>query len=362
MAKEKAEGAVTDQELANLSDEEREALEDEGTDTKALEQIAGEGEEEEEEPKDKKGAGEKKEKPGKAEDADEEEEEDDEAAAAGKGDDKADDKADVKAGEKAGAKDAEEKAAEAEGEDDEDDEPEFVLPRYSAPAVDKYDEKIAALETRDAEAVAKFKAGDLELDQLLAEQSRVAKERRALDEAKVKHDISAEMSSQTDKQAWLNEVDRFMFQVRKTDGVDYKKNRTLNAAFDQAVKDLAGAQDKAGNYINNDRSPRWFLREAHKQVLKDIGRGKAADDDAGEKGDNKGDDKKAKAKAAADARKTDPKKLPKTLSKVPAADDEDVRGEGEFSELDGLEGLDLEDAVARMTPAQQEKWARSTAS
>ena len=352
MAKEKAEGAVTDQELANLSDEEREALEDEGTDTKALEQIAGEGEEEEE-PKDKKGAGEKKDKPGKAEDADEEEE-DDEAAAAGKGDDKAD----VKAGEKAGAKDAEEKAAEAEGEDDEDDEPEFVLPRYSAPAVDKYDEKIAALETRDAEAVSKFKAGDLELDQLLAEQSKVAKERRALDEAKVKHDISAEMSSQTDKQAWLNEVDRFMFQVRKTDGVDYKKNRTLNAAFDQAVKDLAGAQDKAGNYINNDRSPRWFLREAHKQVLKDIGRGKATDEDAGEKGD----DKKAKTKAAADARKPDPKKLPKTLAKVPAADDEDVRGEGEFSELDGLDGLELEDAVARMTPAQQEKWARSTAS
>jgi hypothetical protein len=361
MAKTKAEGAVTDEELTNLSDEEREALEDEGTDVDTLQQLADEGdkgdkgknkaeagEDEDEGEGADQGAdkGEKKDdkKPGKAEDADEDEDEDEAAAAAKKGE------------KKEGKEAAADAGAETEDEE-EDDEPEFVLPRYTAPAVEKYDEKVMALDTRQTEAEAKFKAGDLELDGLLAEQRKIEGERRALNEAKLKHDISVEQSTQADVQSWQFEIGRFMHRVKQTDSVDYKANRTLNAAFDQAVKDLGNAKDKDGKFINAEKPGRWFLREAHKQVMKDIGREKpAAVDDA----DETPEQKAAKAKAAAAARKTDPKKLPKTLARVPAADADDAGGDPEFSALEGLEGLELEDAVARMTPAQQDKWARST--
>lgn len=358
MAKAKTEGAVTDAELAGLSDEEREALEDEDTtDAGALKQLAEEGEEDEgaEKPKKKD-----EKKTDKAEDADEdtddaEEGNAEEEGAKGKEGAKADDKGEKKAGDKdAGA------AADAETEDEEadDDEPQPFFPRYSAPAVEKYEEKITALDTRQTEAEAKFKAGDLELDGLLAEQRKIEGDRRTLNEAKLKYDISVEQNAQSDAQSWQFEITRFMHGVKQADGVDYKANRTLNAALDQAVKDLANAKDKDGKLVNDDKPGRWFLREAHKQVMKDIGRGKAgaAGGDAAETPE----EKKAKAKAAVDARKTDPKKLPKTLAKVPAADAEDTEGDPKFAHLEGLDGLDLEDAVARMTPAQQDEWARSS--
>jgi len=361
MAKVKTEGAVTDEELTNLSDEEREALEDTGTDVDTLQQLADEGEkgdkgknkagadadEDEGEGADKgaeKGAKKEDKKPAKAEDADEDKDEDEAVAAA-------------KKGEKKEGKDAA-AGAETEDEEEDEDEPQPFFPRYAAPPVDKYDEQITGLDKRQTDAEGKFKAGDLELDGLLAESRKIEGERRALNEAKLKHDISVEQSTQADVQSWQFEISRFMHRVKQADSVDYKANRTLNAALDQAVKDLGNAKDKDGKLLHADKPGRWFLREAHKQVMKDIGREKPAADseDAGAKAG----DKVAKEKEAAAGRKTDPKKLPKTLARVPAADADDAGGDPEFANLEGLEGLDLEDAVARMSPAQQDKWARST--
>jgi len=376
MAKDKVQGAVTDAELANLSDEEREALEDEGSDVDTLQQLADEGadagkdkgknkaeagEEDAEEGDKKKGDKKAGAEDADADDADDEDTDAGEKGAKGKEGADADDKGDGKAKEAKEAKDAGADAGEAagEGEEDEDEDEDDArrLPRYTAPAVEKYEDKIAALDARRADAEAKFKAGDLELDALRAEDRKIEAELRALNEAKLKHDISVEQNAQADKQEWEDAIARFIKRAKRADDVDYKGNRTLNAALDQVVKDLGNAKDKDGNFLHGDKPGRWFLREAHKQVMKDIGRGKPAADT----GDAETpEEKKARAKAAADGRKTDPKKLPKTLARVPAADADDAGGDPEFAGLEGLEGLDLEDAVARMTPAQQDKWARST--
>lgn len=365
MAKIKGEAGVTDAELTNLSDEEREALEDTGTDVDTLQQLADEGEKGDK-GKNKADAGEGKEddegegegadkgakkgdkKPAKAEDADDDEE--DETAAAGK-------KGEKKEGKDVAADAGAETEDEDEEEDEEEDEPQPFFPRYAAPVVDKYDDQITALDKRLTEAEGKFKAGDIELDGLLAESRKIEGERRVLSEAKLKHDISVELSTQTDVQSWQFEISRFMHHIKRADDVDYKGNRTLNAALDQAVKDLGNAKDKDGKLLHADKPGRWFLREAHKQVMKDIGRGKPAADT----GDaDTPEERKAKEKEAVASRRNDPKKLPKTLAKVPAADADDAGGDPEFANLEGLEGLDLEDAVARMSPAQQDKWARST--
>ena len=49
--------------------------------------------------------------------------------------------------------------------------------------------------------------------------------------------------------------------------------------------------------------------------------------------------------------------LPATLAQVPGSDGPgDVSGE--FSELDSLEGLDYEQAIAKMTPVQRERFVQ----
>jgi hypothetical protein len=220
-----------------------------------------------------------------------------------------------------------------EGDDDagdedfgDDDAPEVVLPRYRAPAVEGYDEKMAALDTRQVEAVSRFKAGDSELDDLLAEQSRIEAERRSLSQAKLKHEISMESEQQAAGQGWQRDIQTFFGWAKRTKGVDYAANRSLNAALNQTVKDLASAQDKDGNFINDGKSSRWFLREAHRQVMEGIGRGSrrgAGDDDV------HGDDR------------------------------HETRGRADFARLDDLDGLDLEDELSKMTPEEEERWLRA---
>ena len=227
-------------------------------------------------------------------------------------------------------------------DDDEDSEPEDDdeeserepqgLVRYLAPPVDRYDEQIAAIESRLAEAVARFKAAEIEFEELFAEQAAVDGERRKLDTAKLKHDISTESEQQATEQGWQREIDRFFATVKRTDGVDYRENRSLNAALDQAVKDLGNAKDDGGSYVHANKPGHWFLEEAHKQVMTAMGRAKRrhetdSDDSAGS--DDREDDGHARGSS------------------------------GDFAKLDGLSGLDLEDELARLTPEEAERWLRA---
>jgi hypothetical protein len=90
------------------------------------------------------------------------------------------------------------------------------------------------------------------------------------------------------------------------------------------VKDLAEAQDRDGNFIHNEKPGRWFLKEAHKQVMSGIGRGASCGDDD-----------------------------------VHDADREERSSRANFARLDDFRGLDLEDEVANLTPEEQERWLRA---
>jgi hypothetical protein len=355
MAKDK--GAVGDLspeeiEAAGLSPEEREALGH--TDADELETLkavaegdggADDGADEGDEGKGKKDA----EAQGGADDEGDQgkDAKDKKQGAAEDEDDDGDGGADA-AAQAAAKKAAEDKAAEAAAvaeEDDDDDLP--PLPVYKAPPVEDYDKKVKALDDKAADLEAKFKAGDIELSELLSERDKVAAERAELREAKFKHELSVEQEQQAQAAGWQYEVQSFMRRVKKADGVDYAGNALLNAALDKAVKDLADDEKNA------DKSGKWFLREAHKKVLAAIGRTPAApaagtEDKGGEGG-----------KPKPGARKPDLKVVPKTLGGLPAGGDDDAGGDPEFAHLDGLDGLDLEAEVARMSPAQQERYARS---
>lgn len=265
----------------------------------------------------------------------------------------AEDKAKLEAEEKA-RKDA---AAAAAAEDDELDEP--FAPAFSAKAPEKYDEQMGEFAKKDAADLAEFKDNKIEIEEFLRRQRETEAKRSDLRDQKLKSDIAAESTEQMAKQQWDWECRRFMRNTAKHEGVDYRTEGPLRDEFDAQVKTLAN------DTKNGQRPGEWFLREAHKRVKAIHGLTTKTDTaaDAAAKAEA---EKKAKAEAeriakekAAIERGKGKDGLPKTLGGLPAAGAAEVgTNDGEFSHLDSLGGMELETAVARMTPEQQERWAR----
>lgn len=313
---------VTDTELAGLSEEERAALALDDDDKAALEEIAGDADD--------------------ASETDDDDEQPEKAAPKANADDVVIDPTDESGGEptKAAPKadDAAGKQPAAAAATDDDDEP-FVA-RYVAPPVEDYDDQVKALREQRAQVLADFKSGAIEGDAMDEKIEEIESQRRDLDAQKQKAEISAEMAEQTSRQQWLYEVNRFVRNVAKTDGIDYKNDAILNAAFDTAVKSLANDEKNA------DKGADWFLEQAHAQIKARFRLAPAA---------NNGD-----GKTKVPSRKPDLRDTSKTLASVPAAGADDASaGDDGFKHIDELEGIEKEMAVARMSPAEQERWLKS---
>jgi len=261
--------------------------------------------------------------------------------------------ADKAASDKAAAEASAAAAAAATTTDDEEDAP-FVA-TYTAPPVEKYDEKITALDTREADASTKFKAGEMDFAAYQDESKAIEKERRELNEAHLKHTIASEQQIQSSEQRWVWEINRFYRRVERDEHIAYGKSSLLLAALDTRVKELAN--DKA----NSDKDSTWFLEEAHRQIKTELGIGKksaAGESDAAAKAAAEARakaDAEAKAKAAA-ARKPERKSIPKDLGGLPAGGKEDAGGEDEFAALDALEGIELENALARLPKEKADRY------
>lgn len=384
---------VTDEELANLSDAEREALEEGQEDDAAvaasLKKIADKG---------GKGNGDE---PGPDDDDDDDDDGDDaEAKAAAKAEAEAKAKAEADAKAAAKASEAEEKRraalteearakedaakveadakakaeadakakAEAEakakkaaaGEEDDGDDAEAQimrprLPRHKVVPVEKYDEKMKAIDDAYDAAVAKFTAGDMELTALLAEQRKLDGQRTELRDAKFRADMGDEFNQEAVRAEWLGDVQDFFVKTKQGEGIDYNKP-LLNVAFDAALKTLAA--DKA----NAEKSTAWFLRAAHKAVKADLGIAPKASETPEEKTAREAAEKAAAAKAAAAKPKGRQPALAlvKDVGALPSAGDDDATGgDPEFAAIDKLEGIEYEDALAAMPAAKQEAYLRS---
>jgi hypothetical protein len=306
-----AQHGVSDSELAKLSDVERAALEEEET------EAAGE-----------EGAGD--------EIADEEE-----AEIEAKGKEAADEEKEGE--EKEPDKEAEEEAEEPEpekevpaaaaAEEDEDDEIVFArTPRLPVRHVEGYDEKLKALNDQREALTLQFKDGELESDDYFAKVGKIADDKAELQRAEDRARFAEEHNAAADSQDFIAEAQAFMAHARKTEGVDYKKGAVkvdgkdvrLVDVYDKYVRLLANDPDNA------QRPGRWFLQEAHAIVKARFG---------------------GKPKLSS---------VPKTLGGIPNAQDTETReGEGEFAALDKLTGMELEHALARLTPEQQDRYLRA---
>lgn len=213
---------------------------------------------------------------------------------------------------------------------------------YDAKLPEDYTQKIDDLATQEAEIRAKFKSGEIELDAYETERDTIIAEREKLNTARIKHEISQEMTQQARAAAWQSQIDSFMADAAKPaqGAIDYRKDTDKANDLDLFVKTLAN------NPANADKPGPWFLNEAHKRVmaLHGVTVAKPADP--------------TPTPAAQTPRTTTPiKSAPKTLAQVPGADGPGDIG-GEFTHLDALEGSDLEDAIAKMSPAMREKYSR----
>lgn len=285
--------AVMDEDLAGLSEEEREALKVDEAEVAALKAVAGE-------------------------DQDDEPGDDQESTDQDKGDEK-----------------GEGMAHDAQPEDD--DQP--FVPRYAVQEPENYDARMQELAEKRAQVVAQYKEGALELDEMLSQVEALDQQRTDLRLAKEKADLLKEQNEQNAEQLWQWEIQRFMRNVKRAEGIDYT-DPILNAALDVAVKDLANKPEHA------DKDGEWFLTTAHSLVKQKFGLGTKEDKDKS---------KEDPVKKAVEERKPDLKAVPKNVGDLPRAGNEPT-GEDEFAYLDKLEGIELEQALAKLPKDQVERY------
>ena len=233
--------------------------------------------------------------------------------------------------------------AAASVDDEPADEAKPAQQTYRAELPEDFQAQVDDLKTKREELAEKFKAGDIEFDEFRAEDTALANEERKLDRAITKAEIAAEMNAQKFETEWRSNVIEFTDDIAKSGGIDYRKDLAGQKKLDGFVNQIFADPDNA------TMTMREVLDKAHAMVKLVYKPAAAA----------------AAAAAATDAkpatktvsRKPDLSKLPATLAHVPGGDGPGDIGGGEFAALDGLDGFELEQAIARMSPAQRDKFA-----
>lgn len=223
---------------------------------------------------------------------------------------------------------------------------ETFVPRYKAELPANYQENLAELARNEDALKQKFKDGEIEFDEFDEARAVIIEERSRLEKAAWKAEISQEMNAQTAEQQWESTVNGYLNSV-KTE-IDYLKDVEKAADFDQFVKNLAA------NPANQDKSMEWFLQEGHRRVKVLHGIESAPVKDDKQDTTTQKDDKAGKP----NPRKPPLDAAPKNLSQVPGSDGPgDVQDE--FSDIDRLEGEAFEAALAKLTPAQRERYLQA---
>lgn len=308
--------------LAGLSDEEIAALEDDGDDSEILKDIAG-------------GAG---------DDSEEDEDDGDDNAASGAGDDDAgsddstgDDDQSAIAAADAGDSNQGDDGKSAVADDDRQQPAAEFQQEFRAQIPEGLADKITALDTRTTELLQKFKDGEIELPEFMAQKSEIDGERLQLTLAQKQAEWAQSQNEDARAQRWKWEQERFFGQ----DKAGIYKDPIMLAALDASVKQLAADKTHASKPAS------FFLEEADRQIRQRFNIAGSA----------KADDK---AKDAKQRREPDVSKLPKTLANLPAADIAET-GSDEFAYLDKLDGIALEQALRKLTPEQEARYLGTAA-
>lgn len=254
-------------------------------------------------------------------DEDEEDESGDESAATAAKDDAGDD---TESGDADSGDAAEEAAAPVVADE--------FRPELRAEAPEGADEKIASIDAATAELVTKFRDGEIDMAEFMSGKAHLDNERVQLVIASEQAKFAERQNNASREQRWQWEQERFFGAEANKETY---KDAVMIAALDAQVKQLAN--DPA----NGKRAAGWFLEEADRLVRARFGGTKAA-------------------APQAKTRQPDLSVVPKTLAGLPAAELPET-GDAEFAYLDKLDGIELENVVAKMTPEQERRYLMGAA-
>lgn len=228
---------------------------------------------------------------------------------------------------------------------DTEDEPEPFKPQFKVELPEDLDDQIAALNTKEAELAQQMKDGDIEVADFLAQQKTIGKDLAKLEGLRDQAATFDEMNRQTLEQEWNWHVEKFFRKTKREEGIDYRDDKEKGGDFDLFVKTLAAKPE------NQDKPFDWYLTEAHKRTkaLHGIADKTKADDTP------KPADKDAKP-----GKRTPPvKNLPATLANVAGGDGPGDVGDNEFADLDKLDGLEYETALASLSKEQRQRYLQA---
>lgn len=221
-----------------------------------------------------------------------------------------------------------------------------VEPLYQAQAGANIDAQLKELAQARRDARRKYEEGELTEDDYDAELDRIEQERDKANSARIRAEVSADMTTQQLTREYQKTVVSFFDDVKKS-GFDYKAdaNKGAMAYLDKTIKALAQtAEGEEGPELWRE-----ILSNAHMLTsakFKIFAAKQAAGDGAAKGG---------KAAEVARSRAPDLSNVPPTVGRGPSAGTPSVNAD-EFSHMNGLSGIALERAVARLTPDQQERW------
>lgn len=215
------------------------------------------------------------------------------------------------------------------------------MPRLEVKYVENYDNKLKELEEQKKQVMAKYKAGDMQIDEMIEAREKITKEVGVLEAQQRQAKTNDEFNRSAADAEWGKTVDAFFKHARTNYDVDYKKNTSLFAALDAKVRALAQAKE------NDEKSNAWILVTAHNAVMEDFG--------AVKKAPKNKEEETAKPEKADMARKPKMDNIPPSLRQVPSAQDNDS---DEFADIDKLSGLELEKAIVKMSPDKRARYER----
>lgn len=211
-----------------------------------------------------------------------------------------------------------------------------VVPLLVANAPADADAKLKEISDKKASILQQFDDGDITAKEYQSQLDTLNKDERSIERQVEKAQLATEMKQQQEMGSWLKQVTAFTSETH----AEYSKSRSRWNALDTFVKEIAAKPE------NQNLEGRKILEMAHQMVIDDLGEAPTAKKDEGKEG------KPLKGS------KIEP---PKTLGKVPAADNTEI-ADGKFAALDRLAETDpeaLEDKMMKMSPADRDEYLAS---
>ena len=197
----------------------------------------------------------------------------------------------------------------------------------------------ASLNQEKAAALSRLLDGEMTAADYSVLDSQIQNEISRLDRAETKLEVAYEMTQQQLQREWGREVTALTQQARR-EGIDYHADEALAAEFDTLVRVFGQEATRKGMSDDKLVASKWALAEAHRTMKSRYGIGLQA----------------AQSQTAAQA--NSPRHQLKTLGGLPGADVHKVDNDP-IARFATLEGEDLERAMARMSPQEQDALMRN---